>query len=260
MDNAILARAYTPADLAPHLANHGVKYTVLVQAATSVEESEYLLGIADATKSVAGVVGWVNFEKPDDLKHLKRLANHPKFLGVRPMIQDIPDPNWMLRDDIQWGFKAICDLDLSLDALGFPIHLANFLTLLTRYKDMRVVIDHCMKPQIRDHGKGPHVYNDWADGMAKLADQTSAFCKLSGVVTEANEGWVVDDIRPYSDHVIKSFGASRVMWGSDWPVCKMRSIYDDWFAAAQTLTADLAKNGQSMIFGGSATNFYKLNI
>jgi len=125
MDNAILARAYGPSDLAAHLREHGITKTVLVQAAASVHETEYLLGIADATDSVSGVVGWVDFERAEDIHHLKRLCKHPKFLGVRPMIQDISDVNWMLRDDVQWGFRAICDLDLTLDALGFAQHLDN---------------------------------------------------------------------------------------------------------------------------------------
>jgi L-fuconolactonase len=126
MDDPVLARPYGPADLAPQLAAHDITHTVLVQAAATVEETEYMLGLADATPHVAAVVGWIDFEKPADLAHLKRLANHPKFAGVRPMIQDIPDDDWMLRDDVQWAFRAIADLGLTFDALGFPRHLANF--------------------------------------------------------------------------------------------------------------------------------------
>jgi hypothetical protein len=149
----VLARPYGPADLAPQLAAHDITHTVLVQAAATVDETEYMLGIADATPHVAAVVGWIDFEKPSDLAHLKRLAQHPKFAGVRPMIQDIPDDDWMLRDDVQWAFRAVSDLGLTFDALGFPRHLANFHTILTRYPDLRVVVDHCMKPQIRDHSE-----------------------------------------------------------------------------------------------------------
>ncbi len=259
MDNAILARSYSPSDLAGYLASNNISKTILVQAAASVVETEYMLGIADATDSVAGVVGWIDFENRDDLHHIRRLSSHPKFLGVRPMIQDIPDVNWMLRDDVQWGFQAICELDLTLDALGFPIHLDNFLTLLNRYENMRVVIDHCMKPQIRDHGDGPHIFRQWADGMSRLADETAAYCKLSGIVTEANEDWTIDDLRPYAGHALNSFGADRVMWGSDWPVCQLRASYDEWLDAAQKLTADLSTEENAMIFGGAAAKFYRLN-
>jgi len=260
MDNAILARAYAPTDLAAHLAEHDIDKTVLVQAAASVQETEYLLGIADASDSVAGVVGWVDFERPEHIHHLKRLSARPKFLGVRPMIQDIDDVNWMLRDDVQWGFAALCDLDLTLDALGFAIHLDNFLTILTRYPDMRVVIDHCMKPRIRDQAPGAEIYQDWADGMARLAGQTGAFCKLSGLVTECDETWDIEHIRPYSEHVLQCFGADRVMWGSDWPVCRLRASYGTWFETAQALTAELNQQKQARIFGGSAIEFYRLQI
>ena len=216
------------------------------------------MAIADTTDSVAGVVGWVDFENPGDLRHLERLARHPKLVGVRPMIQDIEDDNWMLRDDVQWAYRALIDLDLTFDALGFPRHLDNFLVLLTRYPDMRCVIDHCMKPQIRDHAAGPEVFGRWADGMSKLAGQTSACCKLSGIVTEANEGWTVDDLRPYADHVLAAFGPGRVMWGSDWPVCQLRASYDDWRGAAESLTSGLNAEERARVFGGTAAEFYRL--
>ncbi len=255
MDNAVLARPWLPGDLAPELERHGIARTVLVQAAATMQETEYLLGIADATDSVAGVVGWVDFENPGDLVHLRRLAQHPKFCGVRPMIQDIADVDWMLREDVQWGFRALVDLDLTLDALGFTRHLENFHTILTRYRDMRVVIDHIMKPPIGDHPAGLAL---WQDGMARLASDTSACCKLSGLVTEANEGWGLDDLRPYAAHVLKVFGADRVMWGSDWPVCQLRATYDQWRAAAETLTADLDPAAKEQVFGGTAARFYRL--
>lgn len=260
MDNAILARPYAPHDLAPHLATHSIAKTVLVQAAATVAETEYLLGIADATESVGGVVGWIDFEQKDHLKVLERFSAHPKFLGVRPMIQDIADVNWMLRDSVQWGFEVICDLDLTFDALGFPLHLDNFLTIFNRYPTMRVVIDHCMKPQIRDHAKGAHIFDNWADGMSRIAEQTSVWCKLSGLITEAGEDWSIDDIRPCGEHVLRCFGAERVMWGSDWPVCRLRASYDDWHKAAGSLCAHLSDAQKARIFGGSAAEFYRLDV
>ncbi len=255
MDNPVLARPYGPSDLAPHLEAHGIARTVLVQAAASLHETEYMLGIADTTPSVAGVVGWIDFERPGDLGHLQRLSNHPKFLGVRPMIQDIPDEAWMLRDDVQWGYRALIDLDLTFDALGFPRHLAHFHTLLTWYPEMRVVIDHCMKPQIRTHS--PEAFRHWADGMSLLADTTSACCKLSGIVTEA-DGWTLDNLRPYVRHLLDAFGPDRVMWGSDWPVCRLAASYDDWRAAAGTLTSHLSQVAQDRVFGGTAAEFYRI--
>lgn len=258
MDNKVLARQYTPGDLAPELERHGITATVLVQAAATVNETEYMLGMADATPNIAGVVGWIDFEKPEDLAHLKRLAGHPKFLGVRPMIQDIPDTDWMLREDVQWGFKAVSDLGLTFDALGFPQHLANFLTILKRYPDMRVVVDHCMKPQIGNHS--PENLAFWADGMARIAGETDAVCKFSGLVTEAKPDWSVVDLRPYSDHLLKVFGPQRMMWGSDWPVCQLAATYDQWRQVAMELTSHLDEAGRASVFGGTAQAFYRLAV
>ncbi len=254
-DNPILNRVYLPADLAPVLKAEGIDGTVLVQAAATVNETEYMLGLADASGFVRGVVGWVDFENPAEAATLKRLKGHAKFKGVRPMIQDIPDDAWMLRDDVQWGYRALCDLDLTFDALGFPRHLANFLTLLQRYPTMRVVIDHCMKPQISDHS--PANFQHWADGMSRLAD-TGAFCKFSALITEANPDWTVADLKPYVDHVLSAFGPDRVMWGSDWPVCRLRAEYEVWHSAAQSLTAHLPATARARIFGGTAAQFYRL--
>lgn len=258
MDNATLARPYGPADLTPELERHGIGHTVLVQAAATLQETEYMLGIADATPHVAAVVGWVDFERPADRDHLTRLAQHPKFVGVRPMIQDIPDDDWMLREDVQWGFRAVADLGLTFDALGFPRHLANFLTLLNRYPDMRVVVDHCMKPQIRDRSDG--TYRIWADGMARLAEQTTARCKFSALVTEADADWTIEDLRPYAEHILTEFGAERVMWGSDWPVCRLRCEYGDWRVAAERLTAGLSESEKARVYGATASEFYGLGL
>jgi L-fuconolactonase len=258
MDNPILARPYDPHDLAPQLEQAGISKTVIVQAAASVEETEYILGIADASPTVGAVVGWIDFEIPGHLAHLKRLKNHPKFVGVRPMIQDIPDVNWMLRDDVQWAFAALVDLDLTFDALGFSRHLENFLTIFKRYPTLRVVVDHCMKPQIRDHAMAQNELRFWSEGISRIANETSAFCKLSGIVTEANENWTADNLRPYTDHVLNTFGPSRVMWGSDWPVCRLRCEYGEWVRAAEALTVQLSHADQSNVFGGTATKFYRL--
>ena len=245
-----LRKPFLPSDLEPHLKAFGIERTVLVQAAPTVNETEYMLGVADATDFVAKVVGWIDFENTDDLKHLQRLANHPKFSGVRPMIQDLPDPEWMHRKDVAWAFDAIIDLDLTFDALGFPIHIEPFQRLFDRYPSMRTVIDHCMKPRIRDAG-----FVGWADGMQKLAHTTPAFCKLSGLATEAKPGWSTEILAPYMSHVIKSFGASRVMWGSDWPVLELNGTYPSWHEAAQT---SVENSEQDKVFGTTAAKFYRI--
>jgi len=258
-DNATLNRPYAPDDLASTLSKHQIDGTVLVQAAATTHETEYMLGLADATPWIKGVVGWIDFENPSDLLHLQRWARHPKFFGVRPMIQDIPDVDWMLRPDVQWAYQALIDLDQTFDALGFPQHLPNFLTLLRRYPDMRVVIDHCMKPQIRDQRQGQDALTDWAKGMSLLASETGAYCKFSGVITEADDGWTPKDLRPFTDHVLSAFGAERVMWGSDWPVCRLQSEYGDWHETAQNLTVHLTSTERDAVFGRTAAAFYRLD-
>ena len=214
-----------------------------------------MLGLADASGFVKGVVGWVNFENPAEAATLARLKGHAKFKGVRPMIQDIADDAWMLRPDVQWAYKALIDLDLTFDALGFPRHLANFHTLLKRYPTLRVVLDHAMKPQIRAHSR--QGFQHWADGMSRLAD-LGAHCKFSALITEANTDWTEADLKPYADHILKTFGPARIMWGSDWPVCRLRAEYDRWHATAQSLTADLSATAQAQIYGTTATTFYRL--
>lgn len=255
-DDPVLSRPYGPAELWPQLQAAGVQGTILVQAAPTVAETEYMLGIADATPWVLGVVGWVDFERPADLAEMRRLAQHPKMKGLRPMIQDIPDDGWMLREDVQWAFRAMCDLGLRFDALGFPRHLANFLTILKRYPRLEVVVDHCMKPQIRE--KSEAHFRHWAEGMSRIAGETAAVVKFSALITEADSDWTVEDLKPYVDHVFAVFGPERVMWGSDWPVCRLRGEYADWRAAAERLTEGLTDVDRALIYGGTAVGFYGL--
>ncbi|MFK7745333.1 MAG: amidohydrolase [Roseobacter sp.] len=254
----VLNRVYAPHDLAPILQSQGIDGTVVVQAAATVEETEYMLGLADATPFIKGVVGWVDFENPAHLRHLIRWAKHPKFKGVRPMIQDIPDVDWMLRDDVQWAYAALVDLDLCFDALGFPRHIPNFLTLAQRYPDLRMVYDHCMKPQIRDQQAGTDAFSNWAEGMTALAEKTRGYCKFSALVTEAESGWTPEDIAPFAQHILTAFGPDRVLWGSDWPVCRLQAEYDTWLDMAKGFTAHLTTDQQTAIYGGNAVRFYRL--
>ena len=217
-----------------------------------------MLGIADATPHIAGVTGWVDFENQGIRLNYPGWQVIQKLLAVRPMIQDIPDDDWMLRRDVQWGFEMTAELGLRFEALGFPRHIENFLTIFKRYPYMKVVINHCMKPQIAAHD-AMH-FKQWADGMTRLANETSAFCKFSALITEADENWQTEALRPYAEHIITSFGAERVMWGSDWPVCRLRGEYAEWRKAALALTASLDDAARAAIFGGTANNFYDLGL
>jgi L-fuconolactonase len=248
-------RDFGPDDLEAYLINAGIDGTILVQAAATTAETDFMLQIADASARVKGVVGWIDFETPADLVTLKRFAAHPKFCGVRPMIQDIPDIDWALRPDLDWAYRAIIDLDLTFDFLGFPRHLDNALKLLKRYPEMRVVIDHSMKPEIAA-GR----FEPWAAGMRTLAEETSAFCKLSGLVTEAGPDWTVDRLRPFVAHVLNVFAPDRIMWGSDWPVLNLACTYHGWHAIARDLIREhLADpSAEAKIFGETARTFYRL--
>jgi L-fuconolactonase len=247
-----IRRTIMPKHLRDHLMTRGIAKTVLVQAAPTVAETQFMLGIADTTDFVAKVVGWVDFENRDDIRQLQRLAKHPKFSGVRPMIQDLPDPQWMHRKDLQWAFHAIIDLDLTFDALGFPVHLDAFRKLFDTYPKMRTVIDHCMKPVIREDQFEP-----WATKIAAIAKDTPVFCKLSGLATEAKTGWTKETLRPYAQHVITAFGADRVMWGSDWPVLELNGSYPSWHDAAQAVVGPGEANAK--IFGKTAMKFYRID-
>jgi L-fuconolactonase len=248
---APIRRDFYPAVFESYRAKYQIDRTVLVQAAPSVEETEYMLGLADATPWIAKVVGWVDFEDPTHRRHLERFARHPKFSGVRPMIQDITDVDWMLRSEVQWAYDAVCALDLTFDALGTPRHLGNFQRLFDRYPKMRIVIDHCLKPEIRNDG-----FDDWARAMAAIAAKTPVYCKLSGLATEAKSGWDVATLKPYAEHVINSFGAGRVMWGSDWPVVNLAGGYDLWRSAADAI---VSSPDRDRIFGGTAKEFYRIS-
>jgi len=242
-----ICRPFAPSDLAPHLKQCGIDGTVLVQAAPTLAETEYLLGIADATPFVQGVVGWVDFADPGSRAAMERLARHPKLKGLRPMIQDLPDDRWMLRAEIEWAFEALAALGLTFDALVLPRHLDPLLRLLERHSSLVSVIDHGAKPDIRNAA-----FADWAVAMRRIAAETAACCKLSGLATEAPAHWTVADLRPYVDHLLATFGPDRLIFGSDWPVATLATDYEGWVAAVETLTSGVSPVERAAIFGGTA--------
>jgi L-fuconolactonase len=250
-----ICRPYGPAELLPHLRNCRFDGTVLVQAAPTLHETEYLLGIADATPFVRGVVGWVDFEEPRDRVHMDRLVQHPKLRGLRPMIQDLPDDRWMLRSEIRWAFDALEELGLVFDALVFPRHLKHLLRLLQRHPALVAVINHGAKPNIRG-GE----FEDWAAMMKRIAIETSACCKLSGLATEASADWTIQALRPYVDHLLDVFGPGRLIFGSDWPVATLATDYERWVAALEHLTSQLSQDERASIFGTTAARVYGLKL
>lgn len=257
LDNApaALRRDFLPADLAPTLASCGIDATVLVQAAPSVDETHYLLGLADATPFIAGVVGWIDFEQAAQRAQLDRLAAHPRLVGVRPMVQDIPQDDWVLSPRLDWAFSALQETGLAFDALGFPRHADVFLALAQRYPRLRMVLDHGLKPT----PGGPDLAA-WEQAMRRLADETPAFCKLSGLPTEAGPGSTPELLRPCIEHLLDCFGADRLIWGSDWPVLSATQPYDTWLQTCVSVLTDCGCDAQARakVFGGNAAAFYRL--
>ena len=227
---------------------------MLVQAAPTPAETEFLLGIAAATPFVAGVVGWVDFESPDVRQAVESLARNPNLLGLRPMLQDLPDDAWIARPAIAPAFEAMEGVGLRFDALVKPRHLPHLARLLSRRPELTAVIDHGAKPDI-----AAGELSGWAASMRAIARDTGACCKLSGLVTEASLDWREEDLRPFTDVLIDAFGAARLMWGSDWPVVNEAGGYAAWRATAEALTAGCSEDERSLIFGGTAATFYGIS-
>lgn len=254
-DLAPLYRDFEPADLAPRLVEAGIDASVAVQAAPSVAETRFLLELADATSWIAGVVGWIDMEAADSVDSLMQLAYHPNLCGIRPMIQDIGDPAWMLGERLRPVFDALTAETLCFDALVRPEHLPNLAILLNEHPQMRVIIDHGAKPAIAS-GE----FEAWAAAIACIASETEALCKLSGLVTEASDDWTPDSLRRYVDWLLETFGPGRLVWGSDWPVVHLASDYAGWRACSLELLEHLTDSERDAILGGNAIRFYDLDI
>jgi L-fuconolactonase len=246
-------RDFGPADLAPILARHGIEGTVLVQAAASVAETYYMLSLAGMHDVVRGVVGWVDFESPDAAAEIERLSKNPKLKGLRPMIQDIADPDWMLRPNLRPAFAALQRCGLRFDALLKPQHLLAFTRFLDLYPDLSIVVDHGAKPDIA-RGR----LEDWAPAMRRIAANPRVHAKMSGLVSEAAADWQAKDRHPYLDLLLECFGPGRLMWGSDWPVVDLAGGYDRWRQASMDYLARLNMREQDAILGGTAERFYGL--
>jgi len=248
-----LYRDFLPDDLAPLLAETRVDRTILVQGAETAGETRFLLDLAAQTPFVGGVVGWTDFASPDAPAEIERLAAEPHLKGLRPMLQELADAEWILRPDVQPALKATAQNGLRFDALIKPPQLPAIRRMLDLHPDLPVVIDHGAKPLIADGVMAP-----WADHIRGIARDSRTVCKLSGLATEAQPGWSVETLRPYVDVLLGAFGPSRLMFGSDWPVLTHNGDYLGWFAAAQVLTAGISDAERDQVFGGAAAAFYGL--
>ncbi len=248
-----LYRDHLPPDAAPHLSAAGIDGIVLVQAAPTEAETRFLLDIAKTDRRVQGVVGWVDMTVRDAPDRLAALATDPMLRSIRPMWQDLPDDDFMLRPDIQPVYRTLVELGLRFDALAKPRHLPLMPRLLEKHPDLAIIVDHGAKPDIAGGALAA-----WKRDLAEVARHPQVYCKLSGLVTEAAQGVTADDLRPYVDILIELFGPDRLVFGSDWPVCTLRCSYGAWHGMARALTASLGADEQAAIFGGNAAAFYGL--
>lgn len=242
-----------PADLDPHLLRHGIAASIVVQAAPTEAETLYLLDIARITPSVAGVVGWIDFEAPDAVARVVRLAREPLLLGLRPMVQDIADDDWLLRSSHVPVLQAMVEHKLVFDALVKPRHLERLHRLAARHPRLPVVIDHGAKPSL---DRGGALAEEWRDGIAALASLPNVHCKLSGLLTNAGLAWCAGDILPAMAHLLRCFGPRRLIWGSDWPVLELAGGYDAWAALCNDFVAPLEASDRALIMGGNAVALY----
>jgi L-fuconolactonase len=254
---AVIRRRFGPEDLRPLLTERGVDRTVLVQARSSLEETQEFLTVAAATDFVAGVVGWVDLTDPAvglTLHALQCSLGGGKLVGVRHQVHDEPAPDWLLRDEVRRGLQAVGDAGLAYDFLIRPRELPAALRTADDFPGMRFVIDHIAKPPIRS-GDDPA----WAAGMASAGRLGNMYCKLSGMITEADWAtWQPDALIPYVRRVIEWFGVDRVMFGSDWPVCLLAGSYGRVMDALLYCLGDLPEGAKAKIFGTNAIRFYRL--
>jgi L-fuconolactonase len=241
-----------PADLAPLLAASGLDGCIAVQARQTLEESHWLLELADAAPIVKGVVGWVDLRAEAVTEQLAQFAGHPKFRGVRHVVQGEPDVNFMLGAEFQRGIGHLHHFGLTYDILIFPKQLPAAIELVKRFPDQPFVLDHLAKPLIKEG-----VLSPWREQIRELAKSPNVLCKVSGMVTEADHtAWKAADFTPYLDVVADAFGEDRLMFGSDWPVCLLAGTYPQVLALTRDYFAKLLAEAQAKIFGGNAARFY----
>lgn len=252
--NTSLKRNHLPVDLHPLITAEGIDGTVAVQARQTLEETRWLLDLADQYPFICGVVGWVDLCSPDLPRQLEQFAQHPKLVGVRYVVHDEPDDSFMLRPEFIHGISRLAEFGLTYDLLLFPRHLPVAVRLVEHFPEQPFVLDHIAKPLIKEGTLEP-----WASDLRRLAAFPNVFCKVSGMVTEADwSGWKPDDFTPYLDMVFDAFGVNRLMFGSDWPVCTLAASYSQVSALVKDYLQQFSPETQSKVLGENAVQFYQL--
>ena len=251
---ASLRRDFLPNDLKPELERNGFQGSVVVQARQTLEETRWLLELAADASFILGVVGWVDLRSPDVRSQLQTFAGNPKLLGVRHVVQNEPEDRFLLQPEFLRGIGVLEEFDLTYDILIYPRHLQVAAEFVRHFPCLRFVLDHLAKPLIKSGRVHP-----WRTGMRDLARFPNVFCKLSGMVTEADwQHWTAADLRPYFDVVLNAFGPKRLMFGSDWPACLLACTYGRWFDTVHEFVNDLSSAEREMILGEVASGVYGL--
>ena len=243
-----------PEHLAPALERTGIDRTVAVQTQHSTAETRWLLELAERHATIAGVVGWIDLASPECEAQLAEFLSHPGFKGVRHVTQDEPDDDFIVRPDVLRGLRVLERHGVPFDLLFHVRHLRHAVTLAEALPDLPMVIDHLAKPRIAARS-----FADWGPAFRAAARYPNVYCKLSGLVTEADPAtWQPADLAPYVQTALDSFGAERCMFGSDWPVCALAADYEQVHAALREALGDLDPPAEASIFGGTAATFYRL--
>ena len=250
-DLASIYRDFHLSDLAPHLSAAGIEGTILVQAAPTEAETSFLLEVAENAEVVRGVVGWTDFDAADGVARVAALAARTILVGLRPMVQDIADDDWLLGPQLSLLLTAMARHNLVFDALVLPRHLPRLLRVVDHHPNLQFVLDHLGKPPLASGDIA-----GWKRDIALLGERPNIVCKLSGLATEAARNWRVTDLRQAVDHVGACFGPRRMLWGSDWPVVNLAGGYAKWFAAAEALLTDLSADEKAGVFGDNAGRIY----
>ncbi len=262
---APLYRDFMPEDLAPSLIRHGIRQTVLVQAAPTAAEIQFLLDLADKHPFIGGVVGWVDLAGPDVEARIERLATHPKLKGVRPMLQDLPNPKWISESPQIDALHILHKRGLRLDALIRPDQLDALRQSVMRWEGLPVAVNHAAKPKLQD-GWNATWAQLWRRDLRAIAELPQVMCKFSGLLTEAGalaHGSVaagITAVRPVWDALLDIFGPERLMWGSDWPVGLLAADFEHWLQVSAALIGELSPGEQNLIWAGNAERFYDLSI
>ncbi|MBB6674519.1 amidohydrolase family protein [Cohnella nanjingensis] len=248
-------RTFEAPELEPQLRSAGMDKTVIVQAANAFEDTDYMLKTAEAYEWVGGVVGWVPLDRPDEVfRKLELYAKNPYLKGVRHLIHEESDPDWVIRPEVIEGLKVLAQFNMSFDVVAvFPNHLKHIPTLAEKVPNLRMVIDHLAKPPIKDRGWEP-----WAGQLAAAAASPNVYAKISGLNTAASENWSAAELQRYTDYAIEVFGASRLMFGSDWPVAILNGDYASVWRETNALLEGRTREEIDAILGGTAVEFYRL--